>query len=62
MGLEPITRLRPTVKPFTVTNHFVGIVGFEPTTFRVSGERSHQAELYSNLVVQVGLEPTMSAM
>ena len=30
---------------------FVGIVGFEPTTFRVSGERSHQAELYSNFVV-----------
>ena len=43
MGLEPITRLRPTMKPFIVTNHLYPEVGSNHCHLHVKEIRYHYA-------------------
>ena len=36
---------------------FVGVTGFEPVTFSLSGRCSNQTELYTYIAESTGLEP-----
>ena len=57
-GLEPATSGFKTQRSCPLNYSPVGVAGFEPATSRFQGENSDHAELHTDMVGVVGLEPT----